>query len=443
MDHMAASIQPALRRLARRLAVGLFLAVWPVWAVGSLLAAGGVALVCRLFVASAAPFLHWLLLAPVVTTIPVLIICVRRAYRPAEVVALADVLSGGHGLLLTLLERNDPAWAESSMAETASRIALPRLRPWRKLAPLPPAAAFLAAALWLPQRLPSRTDTVLADEIAADLKATLAELKQQELITPVDEQQLQEEIERIRRTAQERVDPSSWEAADAVRERVVAGLAEKQDAVKWAEQSLARYAAAAQAGGNAGGPADTQTAELRAALAALAKSGVLAGAPPELQRQLASGKLPADAASLAKLTASLAKYLDGTKLRLADLSKLGKEFGRFDPSEFPLDASQIVPDGDGRPGQGALNRGRADAPLTWGKETSPFDRFKATPLPPGAARSADDWAPIAELPGSPEESPQTSAGSAARAYAAATGQTAWRRTLAPRHQSAVKKYFEK
>jgi hypothetical protein len=35
------------------------------------------------------------------------------------------------------------------------------------------------------------------------------------------------------------------------------------------------------------------------------------------------------------------------------------------------------------------------------------------------------------------------ASAAARQYEAGAGQSAWRRTLAPRHQSAVKKYFEK
>ena len=121
----------------------------------------------------AAPRLPWLWLAPVLTALPALVICVRRAYRPAEVVALADWLNGGQGMLLTLLETNDPAWAESPLVERASTFPLPRLRPWRKLAALPPALAFLAVALWLPQRMPAQgSNAVLADDIAADLTAT-------------------------------------------------------------------------------------------------------------------------------------------------------------------------------------------------------------------------------------------------------------------------------
>src|SRR5688572_23963160 len=219
MNDMPVSVRPALRRLARRLAIGLFLDVWPAWAVASLLLAGLVAVVCRMFVPGAAPRLHWLWLTPVVTALPALITCARRAYRPAEVVAVADWLNGGQGMLLTLFENGDLAWAGSPLAEHASQFSLPRLRPWRKLAALPPAAAFLATALWLPQRVPPGTKAILADDIAANLVATVAELKQQELITAGEEKKLEEEIERIRRSAEERVDASSWEAADALRGR--------------------------------------------------------------------------------------------------------------------------------------------------------------------------------------------------------------------------------
>jgi hypothetical protein len=444
MHEMPASVRPVLRRLARRLTIGLFLDVWPVWAVASLLVSGLVVLICRMFFPGAAPYLHWLWLAPVLTTLPAIIICALRAYRPAEVVAMADWLSGGQGMLLTLLEHNDPAWTESPLVDVATKFTLPRLRPWRKLATLPPALMFLALALWLPQRTSAQdANAILADDIAADLKATVVVLKQQDLITPEEEKKLEEEIDRIRSAAKERVDASSWEAADALREKVAAGLADKQDAVKWAEDSLARFAAAGQAAGSPDSQSRANPAELTAALEKLARSGLLAGAPADLQGLLKAGKLPTDPEALSRLAASLSAHLAKTKGRLGGVGRLGKEFGRFDPSEFPLDSDQAGPDGDGNPGRGGITRGRADAELTWGKETAPFDRFKASPLPPGAARSADDWAPVVELPGAPRESPGLNASAAARQYAAAAGQSAWRRTLAPRHQSAVKKYFEK
>jgi hypothetical protein len=443
MNAMPVSVDKPLRRLARRLAIGLFLDVWPTWAVASLLLAGFAALVCRLFVPGAAPRVPWLWLAPVLAVFPALVICWRRTWRPDEIVALADSLTGGHGTLMALHETNDPVWRESALAARMSTVPLPRLRPWRKLAILLPALAFMAAAFWLPQRMPRATDTILADDIAGNLKATLAELKQQELVTDVEEQRLEEEIARLRRSAEERVDASSWEAADALRDKIVAGVSEKQDAVKWAQESLARYAAASQGGADADAIAAAQVAELTAALERLAQRGLLAGAPEDLRRMLSAGKLPGDAASLRALAAGLSKYLEDTNGRIAGLGRLGKGFGRFDPSEFPVQSGEGTSEGNGKPGRGGITRGRGDAALTWGKESAPFDKFKAAALPPGAARSPEDWARVATLPGAPEEAAVLSTPAGDRQYAAVAGQSAWRRTLAPRHQSAVKNYFAK
>jgi hypothetical protein len=439
---MPVSVQQALRRLARRLAIGLFLDVWPAWAAASLLAAGLIVLICRLFVPGASPYLSWLWLAPLIAALPAFVICMKRAWRPAEIVALADSLTGGHGTLLALHETNDPVWPESALAARAYAIPLPRLRPWRKLALLPPALALMAAAFWLPQRMPRASDTVLANDIAANLTATLAELKQQELVTPVEEERLEEEIDRLRRSAEERVDASAWEAADTLRDKMVSEVSTKQDAVKWAQESLARYAAAAKGGASADAIAAAQVAELTAALERLKEQGLLAGASPELQRMLSSGKLPTDAASLRELMSALDKHLTGKSQRIADLAKLGKAFGRFDPAEFANGEGESALDGDGnKPGRGGITRGRADAEMTWGKETAAFDKFKSAALPPGAARSPDDWTPVAEMMAAPEEAAVLSSSSAARQYADVAGSTAWRRTLAPRHQSAVKKYF--
>src|SRR5262245_11090061 len=176
MNELPVSVDRVLRRLSRRLTLGLFLDVWPPWAVASLLLAGVAVIACRLFVPGAASRLHWLWIAPLLTVVPALVIVVRRSYRPAEVAALADSLSGGHGRLLTLLETRDPAWAETPGFARVSTFPLPHLRPWRALSPIAPSAVFLLVALWLPQRIPAgASSTIVADEIAAGLSATVAE----------------------------------------------------------------------------------------------------------------------------------------------------------------------------------------------------------------------------------------------------------------------------
>lgn len=447
MTDLPAPVRPILRRLSRRIAVGLFLDIWPRWAVISFLIAGTAALICRIFFAGAAAFLPWLWIVPILSGIPALYLCFRRAYRQSEIVALADSLSGGHGTLLTLLEKQDPAW--SPALETLSQVTLPRLKPWRKLGPVVAAALFLSIALFVPQRaLTGPRNTVLANDVVADLKATLEELKKEDLLTPEEENKLEEEVERIRKDALERMDASSWEAADSLRERVAAELKEKQDAMQWAQDSLARYAQASQAGS---APSDGMSKELAQALENLAKTGMLSNAPAEIRQFLGSSengesagniKLPKDPRELRALAASLARFLGENGQRLAQAGRLARAGGRFNPEDFPEFSWEESEDGDGDPGRGGVNRGRGDAELTWGDESLPFDKFKSVALPQGYERGPDDWAPVAVLPGAPQASPELSGPSSGMQFAGTAGQAAWRRTLSPRHYSAVKKYFD-
>jgi hypothetical protein len=446
MNVMSPPVRHLLRRLSRRLALGLFLDVWPAWAAGCLFVAGTWAIVCRLFFASFAPALPWLWLAPVLAAGPALAVCARRAYSHSHLVAIADTLSGGSGALLTMAERHDVdhvAWAESPLFMKASQIVLPRLRPWKRLALVAPALAFLAAALALPQRTASTRGT-LGDEVVAGLEAVVAQLKQQALVTPEEERSLDEEIARIKRAALERMDASTWEAADAMRDRMAASMAAKDDAATWAEESLARYAEAAQAGAvdrSGAGSSEPNATELSEALKTLLNSGLLAGAPTELL-ELASGSrgLPSDAQGLATLGQSLAEFLGQRRARLGELRRSGQLARTFDPAEFSPEGG--VAADNGVPGRGGINRGRADAALMWGDESQAIDRFKPMPLPPGAMRSPDDLSPIFTLPGAPKAAPVASSPSVARTYDQTPGQAAWRRTLAPRHRSAVKKYFD-
>src|SRR5262245_21730436 len=178
MNDLPAPIRRRLSRLARRLALGLFLDVWPRWAAAALLVAGLAALASRMLVPRASPFLSWLWLAPALALIPAAIVCRLRAFRTADVVAVADSLAGGRGILLAVSETGDAAWSASPALERASAFHVPRLRPWRALRPAAAAAVFLAIALALPQRTARGSSRALADDIARDLTSTVAELKQ-------------------------------------------------------------------------------------------------------------------------------------------------------------------------------------------------------------------------------------------------------------------------
>jgi hypothetical protein len=444
MSNLPAPVRSVLRRLRYRLAIGVFLDFWPRWAVASLLLAGIAALTCRLWFPGIAFGLPLLWIAPAIAGIPALIQSARHLYQPNQIAAIADSLSGGHGTLLALMETQDPAWMDSQGLKNFSTFPYPRFHIGRRLALLATAAAFLAITFMLPQRIPAAANTVLANDIAAELKTKLEELKKQDLIAPTEEKELQTEIERIRKDSLERVDASTWEAADSMREKFSATISEKQDALKWAADALSRFP---QSGESGSANADVQAGELGTSIDKLAQAGMLANAPEDLQKLLggkdaiARGKarLPRDAQSLKKCTAALAKYLGERAGKCAGIAQRAGT-GQFDSSQFSMFSEESSPDGNGDPGTGGINRGRGDAELTWGKQSQGFDRFKSQSLPPGAYRSPDDWSPLALLPGAPKASPELSVASSAMQYAG-VAQSAWRRSLAPRHYSAVKKYF--
>jgi hypothetical protein len=453
MSKLPDPIRCVLRQLRCRLAIGVFLDFWPRWAVAGLLFAGIVVLICRLWFPGAAFGLPLLWIAPIIAGIPALIQSARYFYRPDHIAAIADSLSGGQGTLLALLETQDPAWMDSREIKKLSTFPYPRFHVWRRFAMLAPAAIFLVIALMLPQRMPAAVKTALGNDIAAELKTKLEALKKQDLIVPSEEKELQAEIERIRKDSLERVDASTWEASDSMSEKFAAKISEKQDAMKWAADVLSRFSkpgesGSANAGASGSANSDVQSGELGAAIDKLAHTGMLANAPEELQKLLggkdaiAAGKcrLPKDAQSLKKLAASFKNYLGDQGKKFSDLAQRTGA-SRFDPSEYPPFNYDRRPDGDGNPGTGGLSRGRADADLTWGKESKGFDIFKSQSLPPGSYRSPDEWAPFAIMPGAPKISTELSGASSGMQYAG-VAQSAWRRSLAPRHYSAVKKYFD-
>ena len=293
-----------LRRLSRRLAIGLYLDAWPPWAAGSLLLAGVVTLICRVFF-------------PAAFATPALAVAgagprsgsrtrssaTGALYSPADVVALADSLTGGTGTAAGAVR--DRRYRVARVRARGVGIGRGRSRGCgrgARLAVIAPAAGVPGRGVLAAAARAASTDAPLADDIAADLDATLAELKQQELITPAEEARLEEEIERIRQSAEHRVDASSWEAADALREQVAAGVvreAERAEVGRGEPGALrGRGAGRRQRGrrrrAGAGRGAD------ESARTAWRSSGLLAGAPADLQRLLKGGKLPTDAGVAAR-----------------------------------------------------------------------------------------------------------------------------------------------
>ena len=127
--------------------------------------------------------------------------------------------------------------------------------------------------------------------------------------------------------------------------------------------------------------------EASESLRKMSKSGQFAKASPKLQaalRQLMKdGKLqlPKDAAEREKLLSDLKQFLKDEKKKLSKCR--GKCKGGSESEDEGEDGDG--PDQDnGKPGRGGVNRGRADAKMTWGDESDlNGTKFKEVVLPPG------------------------------------------------------------
>ncbi len=93
------------------------------------------------------------------------------------------------------------------------------------------------------------------------------------------------------------------------------------------------------------------------------------------------------------------------------------------------------------PGRGGITRGRADAEMIWGEETAgDTSRFEARSLPDARYADPENTATVGLSAAAPGVEPVAeSAGTAA--IQASSGQSAWRRRLAPHHREAVRVWF--
>src|SRR3954466_13952166 len=102
MTAMPADARGRLKQLSRRLAAGVFLDAWIPSTIGALMVAGIAALVARIFVPAVRGALRWCWIVPGRAIVPAAVVCWRRAFSPADVVAIADWLGGGNGILIAV-----------------------------------------------------------------------------------------------------------------------------------------------------------------------------------------------------------------------------------------------------------------------------------------------------------------------------------------------------
>lgn len=92
-------------------------------------------------------------------------------------------------------------------------------------------------------------------------------------------------------------------------------------------------------------------------------------------------------------------------------------------------------------GRGGVSRGRGDAEMTWGEETSgDTDRFEAKALPEASYSDPEHSTVVGIGAAAPRIEPVVEPGGQLDVTTSG-GETAWKRRLAPRHRRAVQTYF--
>lgn len=413
---------------------------------------GTIVLAVKLLLPQFWPHVLWSLLAAIPTALAASWVARRNRCTREESVAMLDKSLGAGGLLMTLSERPDPYWKERlPQWEHEYREALPRYRPKRFAGYLILPLFFAVASCFVPLREAS-TAPVLKNTIARNATEELEELLTSLEETPVleeeEQKQLEEEIERLAEESEKTpLTSEKWETVDALRERLQirvqntdtqlakgleaadelqrAELDGKKLSLKRKEQLEKKLEAALKKIGK--GNFQNASSEKREQLLRLMKDGKLSFSKNPQQRQ--------------KQLQDLQDFLQKEQEKLSEIRKNCKacQNGACKPGQSEGGNSQ---NGNCRPGRGGVNRGRGDADMTWGEEsTEQGIKFKESILPEGFKEQPKDDV-IGLEASAPEVEPAASAPrGAARDQRRAAGGATNNRRLSPKHRRAVRKYF--
>ncbi len=211
-----------LRQLSRRRALGRVLGALGPRLAATLAIACAAVVVARLALPQAA---DWLWLAPALAAALPLLTLPRALRAPprARLAADLDLLAHGEGLVMALAAQapadRDPAWTERLMRRLEA-VALPPV-PWRALGPPIVAAAAVAGAFALPQRLPEPPPerppvAGFFDEARRRLDALAA----RGLLPEPQRAELERQIERLEaEAARTGMSQAAWDGLDRVDEQ--------------------------------------------------------------------------------------------------------------------------------------------------------------------------------------------------------------------------------
>ena len=424
-----------------------------------LFAFGTIVLMAKLFVPGWWPHVLWLAAGAMPAAGLAWWLARRHPWSRGQMVARLDGALNSGGLLMTLCELPDDEWAgRLPQVEELWQQAMPRLRPVRFVRNLTLPLVFAVGACFVPLRTAATAPVIpntVGQTAARELEELITSLDEEAVLEQKESEQLKEEVARLaEETKTTPLTHEKWEAVDALKERMKVRV--DAAAMTTAEARDAAAALASREPGDGMELSAEQTERLEKKLSEtlqkLSQKGMLDGASKDLkdrlQRLTKNGKLelPSDPAERQELLDDLQKHLDQEAKKLSALRKKCSlcRGGECDGEEGDslCEGEQFGKKSGKRPGKGGVNRGRGDAPLTWGDESDEEGvKFKETVLPQGFLEQPKDELVGVGRAAPDEEAAPVAARSTQRVMDPAAGNTTWNRKLNPRHRNVVRKYF--
>ena len=465
-----------IARCWRRLRFGQFLTSAADWLAVYLFVLGSTVLITKLAMPEFWPNVLWLVSGAVPVAFAAWWISGRELFSRTESVALLDNRLEAGGLLMTLCEAPDELWEERlPQLETLWKTSLPQYRPVRFARQMAGPFVFVLAACLVPLREVEAASTLkntAGEQATSQLQELLTELEKSDVLEEEEKQELEDEIARlVEETRDTPLTHEKWETVDALQERMRMRVETTAAELATAQQALAALKNAADGDFSQLSIESMEmlSKDVLKTLQKMADKGAFDSMPRDLKDQLQrlmknnkSGgfQLPKEPSELSETLDNLNDFLEGESKKLSELRskcKGGKCQGCAEceagcTCSGPTDVACTCPNcpnaggqGTGNmPGSGGISRGRGDADLTWGDEsTLENTKFKESVLPPGMLDKPRD-----EVVGVTIAAPETDVAgsaprSAARAATAASGDETWKGTVRPRHRSVVKRYFDK
>jgi hypothetical protein len=482
------------RRVSDLLLLRYALAALTVWA----LAWGVFVLVLRAALRLPRVDLLWGL-AGIVPALVVAFILSRR-YVPASrsVRALLDGHSRCGGLVMAAAETDIGPWRARMRPLVEPGVRWHGRRAWMLLGA---AVCFVLFAFLIPQRLAALSPPrqLEIDEEIGRLAEQINVLEKEKVIEPDEAKALMAKLEQIREEAVGRDPVKTWEAIDLLSEKPAQAAQEAAEAaVQKTEQltkaetlasGLAECCAKSGSGDSVkrgdDGEAESgeegnedsggsMSAELMTdAMNELAKMVEDAAAQDEeFKRQLERKGMQKLSESPELTKEQLEQLADMLSKRKGDLSNQLQNLcdaGMISPEMMDMlgDLSQCDTKGldeflaenagdmsvadmmdrwcqGGEPGRGGVDRGRGDAPMTWGDESSKEGtEFKEVVLPPADLAALKESRITGVSRNAPTGEDGGPSASGALSGSTAGGGSAHTQTVLPRHRGAVKRYFER